>query len=115
MAASFAAAGETPPLHGAANVGTPSVARLETPGDCPAIAGDITADMVEMRVAGVLWDLTDAGASEPWDTLSGHDTTIIQIMDRELDTSKWPTINDFRRRGARAASRLRGWIGSSAA
>jgi hypothetical protein len=85
--------------------GTSSVGVLETPASatCTVPAG-MTGDKVENRVAGVLWDLTDdvfdvGSAAEVADSQANNETTIFQIMDRELDVpphgGPWPSINTF--------------------
>lgn len=81
--------------------GTFTVRRLEeTPWtDCTGIPANITPDAIENVVAGVLWDVADGVGScfgaEAHDNLSGFATTIIQIMDREMDLPRHPTIFDF--------------------
>lgn len=83
-------------------MGTPSIRRLEdTPWtDCTIPPGH-TPNMIENVVAGILWDVADGigacgvASSEDHDNLSGFATTIIQIMDREMDLPRHPTISDF--------------------
>ena len=85
--------------------GTPSVFTLEnaSASSCTGLPADITPNMIENVVAGVLWDLFDAegacGTSEAHDALSGFDTQVIQILDKELDFAqpfpRGPTIDDF--------------------
>ncbi|MGK5114446.1 hypothetical protein [Geodermatophilus sp. CPCC 205506] len=75
--------------------GTPTVGQLESPGCGPS------GDYIEGNVAGALWDLTDGpSAGEPTDNQSGWETTIFQIMDRELDVppgaGDWPSMRGFR-------------------
>jgi hypothetical protein len=79
---------------------TSTVGTLEAPPACSA-PGWVSGDMVEDFVDGALWDLTDGGsAAEPADTVANAETTILQIMDHELDVaphaSPWPSINTFR-------------------
>ena len=67
---------------------------------CTDLPATITPNMIENVVAGVLWDLVDAkgncSSSEAHDALSGFDTNIIQILDRELDNmQRGPTLADF--------------------
>jgi hypothetical protein len=84
-------------LWGTPNLGTPSVAVLETPPACNISNGDA----VEFRVAALLWDLvdqpTDSGSiSEPLDHAAREDVAIFQIFDHELDQfDSWPTITSF--------------------
>ena len=78
--------------------GAPGI--LEAPGaltipTCTAIRAMFPSDMVEVDVAGVLWDLLD-GIGETTDAVSGRDVEIFRIFDRELDTAFQPTIEDFR-------------------
>ncbi len=81
--------------------GTPSVWTLERQPACAGLAAGITGDMVELYVAGVLWDLhdrpTDPGSrGECYDNLNRMDTEILQIFDHELDVEGvWPTISMF--------------------
>ena len=79
--------------------GTPSVTRLEASSCSPTPT--VPGNAVELYVAGSLWDLTDASStSEPFDPLSGMETTIMQIMDGPLDRDVLglaaPTISKFR-------------------
>jgi hypothetical protein len=83
--------------------GTPSVTALETPFCPPPLPAGVTGDEVENFVAGVLWDTTDPVGTPPTetvDTLSGLDSPVFQIMDRELDSAALggaqPTIARFR-------------------
>src|SRR2546426_2305875 len=66
---------------------------------CTNLPPNVTPAMIENVVAGVLWDLADGigacNTSEAHDNLSGFATTIIQIMDHEMDLPYWPTIFDF--------------------
>ncbi len=59
----------------------------------------VTPPMIENVVAGVLWDAFDpvgaCGTPEAHDTLENFGTQIIQIVDRELDLPRGPTILDF--------------------
>lgn len=89
--------------------GTMSPAHLESPAACtviglPGSSGVITANMVEERVAAMLWDLFDNcpsvgtcdGIPESFDTLSRMDLAVFQIMDRELGVrGVWPTVRAF--------------------
>ncbi|HKX63342.1 MAG TPA: PA14 domain-containing protein [Verrucomicrobiae bacterium] len=81
--------------------GTFTISQLEdTPwADCTGLPPTVTPNMIENVVAGVLWDVFDGvgtcGSSEAHDALSGFDTQVIQILDRELDISRPPTIGDF--------------------
>jgi hypothetical protein len=82
---------------------TPSVGMLETPFCPPPLPPGVTGDEVENFVAGVLWDTTDPVGTPPGetaDTLTGLDTSVFQIMDRELDAATLggaqPTIARFR-------------------
>ena len=65
--------------------GTPTMDQLDSPF-C-ALPPGTPRGSVENYVAGVLWDLTDNASGEPWDTASGWDTQIFQMMDRELDSA----------------------------
>lgn len=85
--------------------GTFTVSQLEdTPwASCTGLPPHVTPNMIENVVAGVLWDVFDAAgacfSSEAHDALSGFDTQVIQILDRELDFPppfpRGPTIGDF--------------------
>lgn len=105
----MAVATNLPPgtLQGApGGMGTMSIQLLEdtpwTISACTSLPANVTPDMIENVVAGVLWDLADgigacgAASSEAHDNLSGFATQIIQIMDREMDVPYWPSIADFR-------------------
>ena len=82
-------------------MGTFTIAQLEnTPwASCTGLPSNVTPSMIENVVAGVLWDVFDAtgacGSSEAHDGLSGFDTQVIQILDREMDLPRPPTIADF--------------------
>jgi hypothetical protein len=83
--------------------GTSSIAVLETPASAGcAVAAGTSGDKVENFVAGVLWDLTDpiGSGAEGADGQADHETTIFQIMDRELDVpphgGPWPSMTTFR-------------------
>jgi hypothetical protein len=81
--------------------GTFTLSDLEnTPwASCTGLPANVTPSMIENIVAGVLWDVFDGvgacGSSEMHDNLSGFDTQVIQILDRELDIARPPTIGDF--------------------
>lgn len=83
------------------DAGTFTVADLEnTPWTrCSEIPANVAPNAIENVVAGVLWDLLDpsglCGGSESHDEIGGFDTQVIQIMDRELDLPRGPTIDDF--------------------
>lgn len=86
-----------PTLGGGAMGGTPTVASLETPGPCP-----FPVEEVELRVAGLLWDLSDANGAgnlqtESWDVIEARHDDVLGILDRELDTpaSGYPTVTSF--------------------
>lgn len=80
--------------------GTLSAEQLEnTPWDCADVPAGTSPMAVENVVAGVLWDLFDpvgfCGTWEAHDELQGFDTTIMQIVDRELDQATAPTLVEF--------------------
>jgi hypothetical protein len=84
--------------------GTSSEYALEDPTStvCPGGLGGRTNADVEKFVAGILWDLTDpvGYGAEAADDQANHETTILQIMDRELDVPSHggpqASINTFR-------------------
>lgn len=86
--------------------GTPSNGILESPPWC-----GMPQDEREHRIAGVLWDLLDepwyAGStSEFWDVVSGHDGSLLRLLDGDLEDGANPTFSKFR-----AAWRARGFGG----
>jgi hypothetical protein len=85
------------PTAGLVNLGgSPDAADLEVSPACVGQSSPgITGDALENRVAATLWDLLDS-SNEPGDTLQGHDTTIMQIMDREQELVQGPGILNFR-------------------
>ena len=101
------AAANSPPgsIRGnAGGAGTFTVSQLEnTPWACPGLPPNVTPNMIENVVAGVLWDLFDAvgncGTGEAHDGLANFDKQVIQILDKELDFARpfprGPTIDDF--------------------
>jgi hypothetical protein len=79
--------------------GTPRADQLEAASCSPTPT--VPGNAVENYVAGSLWDLTDGSSTlEPFDTLTGMETTIMQIMDGPLDSAVLglaaPTISKFR-------------------
>ncbi|MDQ4132092.1 MAG: hypothetical protein M3179_02545 [Actinomycetota bacterium] len=77
--------------------GTIPISRMETPS-CGSEPAGLSGDAIEVRVAGVIWDLFDS-RNESGDASTGMDLPIFQIMDNELDADRGqanPTINKFR-------------------
>lgn len=84
----------------AGGFGTFTVSQLEaTPWNCPDLPASVPPNAIENVVAGVLWDLFDAQGAcfsgEAHDGLAGFDREVIQILDREMDIARPPTIGDF--------------------
>ena len=85
----------------AGDFGTFTISDLEnTPWDrCTSLPANITPNMIENVVAGVLWDVFDIEGScfsfEAHDSLAGFDLAVMQILDREMDIPRPPTIDDF--------------------
>lgn len=85
--------------QGGFDVPSASVAEYESRG-CATV--DLIhphfGDTLERHVAAYLWDLGDLySTAEPWDTVGGKDQirAIMRLVDKELDTFEWPTIQQF--------------------
>ncbi len=86
-------------FQGNLDAGTIPLTTMEERPTCDSLPASVHSDAVEMNVAAVLADLMDgATPGEPWDRVADRVTTIIQIMDHEMDDGlDFPNIHDFRR------------------